>query len=151
MSTDTGLVWLSGCARAASSWLVVRTGSRARDPVAALVPDALTTILDPSTKKHWRRRVEVDTYGDASIVLKKVVRYRERRALGQTVFGVVPGRVVFVVETSGGHETLARCMLVVAKDRRRSSCWTGSGDREDGGVSKGLGVRRYRRCRQRSG
>jgi len=114
---------------------------RARDPVAALVPDALTTILDPSTRNTGVVAVEVDNNTETpSIVLKKVVRYRERRALGQTVFGVVPDVVVFVVRTERRARTLARQLHAAGGEGSAPIVLLGleAAIREDGGVSKGL-------------
>ena len=83
---------------------------RAKDPLASLVPDAvviLSIIGRPPCSLVFA--LEVDTGAEAaSLVLRKLERYRERHALGQKCFGFSPAVVLFLTETERRAKTLAR-------------------------------------------
>jgi hypothetical protein len=89
---------------------------RAKDPHATLVPDAIVALArssgaagpaGPSGQIVYA--LEVDTGTEAvSIVRRKFERYRERHALGQTLFGFCPSAVLVLTATERRARTLAR-------------------------------------------
>jgi hypothetical protein len=114
---------------------------RSRDSQAGLVPDALIELAKPRSRTQVMLALEVDTGSETpGIVVKKVTRYRERRALGQTVFGVVPEVVLFVVRTERRARSLARSITLSGGEGSPPIVLLGV-ERdllEDGGVSNGL-------------
>lgn len=114
---------------------------RAQDTQAALVPDALVALARPESDRQTVLALEVDTGSmTPGIVAKKVVRYRERRALGQKVFGAVPHAVVLLVRTERRARSVARQIVATSGEGAAPIVLLGL-EREllgDGGVSGGL-------------
>lgn len=82
---------------------------RASDSQATLIPDAIVTLALPGAVKRQVLAVEVDTGTEAaSLLLHKLVRYREKAAMRQPLFGTSPAVVVVVTKTERRARTLAR-------------------------------------------
>lgn len=114
---------------------------RSRDPQAGLVPDAIFALSPTTLRAQTVLALEVDTGSETpNVVAKKVLRYRERHALGQGTFGVVPQAVLLLLKTERRARSLARQIAALGGDGSPPLVLFGLEQDllPDGGVSKGL-------------